>query len=281
MDFTKILAAGLVVLLAAGTAMAVGTGSSSQVTASDTGNVTNADVDAAYENGTVTLTLVDEGDGRDEGIANATVEMTREYEEYRDEYEGEYEDEYEGEGAYERIGTTTANGTITFDLTPENESQNVTAFEIHLTKGVFSAELKYRVENGSLSLLKEEYEYERAEYREDDDEHLIGSMADARATADATLGEPTQGNWRLVEADAHDEDNYYEFEYALVDADRPGEAEIRVHASSGDVIKYEQDIDQLEADEGEDEKQREDEDEGEEEREDEDEDEEEREDEDD
>ena len=273
MDFTKILAAGLVVLLAAGTAMAVGTGSSSQVTASDTGNVTNADVDAAYENGTVTLTLVDEGDGRDEGIANATVEMTREFEEYRD--------EYEGEGAYERIGTTTANGTITFDLTPENESQNVTAFEIHLTKGVFSAELKYRVENGSLSLLKEEYEYERAEYREDDDEHLIGSMADARATADATLGEPPQGNWRLVEADAHDEDNYYEFEYALVDADRPGEAEIRVHASSGDVIKYEQDIDQLEADEGEDEKQREDEDEGEEEREDEDEDEEEREDEDD
>jgi hypothetical protein len=256
MDFTKILAAGLVVLLAAGAVTAAGTGSSSQVAMSDTGSVTNADVDATYENGTVTLTLVDEGDGGVEGIVNATVDVTREYEGDHDAREGE-------DGAYERIGRTDSNGTVAFDLTPENESRNVTTFEIHLKKGVFSAELEYRVERGSLSLLEEEYEYDRAENREDDDERLSVSMADARATADATLEEPPQGDWRLVEADAHEEDNYYEFEYVLVNADRPGEAEIRVHGSSGEVIKYEQDIDQLEEDEDEGEDEREDEDEGE------------------
>ena len=253
MDFTKILAGGLVVLLAAGAVAAGGTGTSSQVATSDTVSVTNADVHASYENGTVTLRLVDEGDSGVTGIANATAKVSREYE--------EHEEEYEGEGAYEPIGTTNTNGTIAFDLTPENESRKVNAFEIQFTKGVFSTELEYRLENGSLSLLKEEYEYERAEYRQGDDKQLNVIMADARATADATLKEPPQGNWQLVEADAHEEDNYYEFEYALVDADRPGEAEIRVHGSSGDVIEYEQDIDQLEADEQEDENEREDEEE--------------------
>jgi hypothetical protein len=259
MDFTKILAAGLVVLLAAGAVTAAGTGNSTQVATSDAESVANADVDATYENGTVTLTLVNDGDGGVEGIANATVDVTREY-------EGDHDAREDDEGAYERIGMTDSNGMTAFDLTPENESRNVTAFEVHLTKDVFSAELEYRVEDGSLSLLEEEYEYERAADREDedttqysDDERLSVSMAAARATADVTLEEPPQGNWRLVEADAHEEDDYYEFEYVLVNADRPGEAEIRVHGSSGDVIEYEHDIEQLEPDEREDEDEHEDE----------------------
>ena len=246
MDFTKILAAGLVVLLAAGAVTAAGTGSSGQATTSNAGSVTNADVDATYVNGTVTVTLVDEANGESEGegVANATVDVKRAY-------QGDHDAREDDDGAYERIGMTDANGTIAFDLTPENELRSVTAFEVHLTDGVFSAELEYRIENDSLVLVEEEYEYERAEDREDhddttqysDDARLSVSMADARATADAALEEPPQGNWRLVEADAHEEDNYYEFEYVLVDADRPGEAEIRVHGSSGDVIEYEQDID--------------------------------------
>ena len=259
MDFTKILAAGLVVLLAAGAVTAAGAGSNGQVAPSDTGRVTNADVDTTYENGTVTLTLVDDGGG--EGIANATVDVKREY-------QGDDSARADDEGAYERIGTTDANGTTAFDLTPENASRNVTALEAHFTKGAFSAELEYRVENGSLSLIEEEYEYERAADREDhndtarysDDERLSVSMADARITAATALEEPPQGNWQLVEADAHAADNYYEFEYVLVDADRPGEAEIRVHGSSGDVIEYEQDVERLEEDEHEDEDEREDED---------------------
>jgi len=247
MDFTKILAAGLVVLLAAGAVTAAGAGSNGQVVLSDTERVTNADVDTTYENGTVTLTLVDDGGG--EGIANATVDVKREY-------QGDDSARADDEGAYERIGTTDANGTTAFDLTPENASRNVTALEVHFTKGAFSAELEYRVENGSLSLIEEEYEYERAADREDhndtaqysDDERLSVSMADARITADTALEEPPQGNWQLVEADAHEADNYYEFEYVLVDADRPGEAEIRVHGSSGDVIEYEQDVERTEQD---------------------------------
>lgn len=238
MDVTKILAAGVVVLLAAGAVAATGTGAMNQVASNDGATISDTDVDAAYQNGTVTLTLDDEGAGGPAGIANATVSVQREYQ--------------DGEEAYERLGTTDANGTISFDPAALNESYNVTAFEVKFEKGAFNAELEYHVRPDSLSLIEEEYEYEHENeqgeaYAGENNTTRQGgqlnlSMADARATANAALSEPPQGEWRLVEADVHEGDNYYKFEYTLVGADSPGEAEIRVDGHSGDVIEYEQEI---------------------------------------
>lgn len=250
-----------VVLLAAGSASALGPGlgtadriatdyqAEHEQTAQSA--VNDADVDAALDNGTVTLTFVDETDGS--GVANATVEVERE----DDEREDEREDEQEG---YSRIGTTDANGTITFDLTSGDESRNVTALEVRLAADVSTAEIEYDVDDDSLSLVEEEYEYGEGEeeYRGgnnttqyNEGEQLNVSMSEARSTADAALEEPPQGSWALVEGDAHEEDNYYKFEYTLTGADYSGEAEIRVDGSSGEVFRYEQDIEHEEEDEDE------------------------------
>lgn len=247
MDVTKIIAAGFVMLLAAGAVTAAGAGGIGQVASNEGETVSDVDVDAAYENETVTLTLVDEGAGENTGIANATVYVQRE--------------SHDDEEAYERIGTTNADGAITFDPAAVNESRNITTLEVAFEKGTFNAEVNYRVGPESLSLIEEEYEYEHEneheEYQEEQENEpgeaypgstnttkqggqLNVSMADARATANAALTEPPQGDWRLVEADAHEENNYYKFEYTLAGADSPGEAEIRVNGNSGDVVKYEQ-----------------------------------------
>ena len=300
-------AVAAVVLLVAGSASALGPGfGTSNGVAADHGAqyeqtaqsaVNDADVDATLNNGTVTLTLTDETD-RD-GVANASVEVNREYQQqyneqnrtqaalkhnyegeysgtrsHEDEYEGDYqhkhEYEYEGEyehgeyGEYNRVGMTDANGTVSFALTPD-ESQNVTEVEVELVKGVFNAEVKYGVENDSLSIVSEEYQYEQeAENEEgyeephqqgennttrDESAHTSVSLSDARTTADDALTTPSQGHWELVEGDAHEGDSYYKFEYTLVNADYPGEAEIRVDGTTGDVTRYEQDIERQEASE--------------------------------
>ena len=82
-------------------------------------------------------------------------------------------------------------------------------------------------------------------------EQLNVSVSEARNAADAALEEPPQGSWTLVEGDAHEEDNYYEFEYTFASADYSGEAEIRVDGSSGEVFRYEQDIERENEDEDE------------------------------
>ncbi|MFB6250932.1 MAG: hypothetical protein ABEI27_04475 [Halobellus sp.] len=251
MDSIKILAAGFVVLLAAGGVAAADGGAGALAITGETGSINDADVDATSENGTVTLTLVDEGDG----VANATVDVKREYQHEYDDQDGESDNEYDGresesDHAHERVGTTDANGSVSFVLSPENESRNVTALEVELEKGSFSGELTYRVENGSLVLIDESYEYEEESAdRENNDtasynesKQMSVGMSDARDIAADTLNESSQGRWRLVEADTHPGDNYYKFEYVLIDADQSGEAEIRIDGSTGGVIKYEQEI---------------------------------------
>jgi hypothetical protein len=73
---------------------------------------------------------------------------------------------------------------------------------------------------------------------------------DARDAARSTLSAPEDGQWRLVESDLHEDDGYYEFEYLLGGTDTPGEAEVRVDVTSGDVFRLEQEI---EYDDGDDE----------------------------
>jgi hypothetical protein len=250
MDVTKILTASIVVLLAAGGAVA-GTGVDSLAVTDGTNSVSNANVYATTDNNTVELTLVDEADGV--GVANATVEVERHYEQASDDEDGAHESVH--------VGTTDENGTIAFELVPGDETRNVTAIEVEFTKGTFAGEVTYRVGNDSLSVTEEEYEYERdqesendaedehenenrddSETGETDDDRMSVGMSDAREIADAALESPSDGRWVLVEADAHEEDRYYEFEYVLADGDHPGEAELRIHGSTGEVIDYEQEI---------------------------------------
>jgi hypothetical protein len=97
-----------IVLLAAGSASALGPGlGTSDRIATDyqaeheqtaQSAVNDADVDAALDNGTVTLTFVDETDGS--GVANATVEVEREYDEREDERE-------DGRDGHDRSGRPT------------------------------------------------------------------------------------------------------------------------------------------------------------------------------
>ncbi|MFB6228466.1 MAG: PepSY domain-containing protein, partial [Halobacteriales archaeon] len=228
MDLTKILAAGLVVVLAAGGVVASG-GVGSPVANDDTSalansasNTTNADVHATQENGTVTLTLVDEGDG----VANATVDVEREH-------QREYDDQ-KSEDEYDRVGTTDANGTVVFALSSENESRNVTSLEVEFTKGQFNAELEYNVENGSLSLIEEEYEYE--EENEDEEHDSIAasnvSLSEENATNVATA--EVNGSVDKVELESEDGTPIYEVELVT---ENGSETEVVIHANDGTVLE--------------------------------------------
>lgn len=141
MDFTKILAAGLAVLIATGGVAAAGTGVGTQAASDSTTSTTNVDTHATYDNGTVTLTVVDAG----EPFGNVSVYAEEEF-----------------------VDTTDANGTLTFT---SNGSDDL---EIELAGHDFEGELEYDIRNGSLVLTEEEYEYERDgeadEEREDNEE---------------------------------------------------------------------------------------------------------------
>lgn len=126
---TKILATVLGIALAVG-GVAAGAGAvpfaASEQTTTD---VTDAEVDATWDNGTVTVTAMD----TESPIANATVEVN------------------------DAEAVTDENGTATVELDP-NESQTV---EIEIEHDRFEAELEYDVTEDGLVLLSEEYEYER------------------------------------------------------------------------------------------------------------------------
>jgi hypothetical protein len=109
--------------------------------------VTDAEIDATYDapgdnqtDGTVTVTVMDE----DGPVSNASVELAG--------------DDAEAEGETDANGTYTAEMNISEELGVEAE------------KGNFTGEVEYRVENDSLVLLKEEYEYEDREEESDEEE---------------------------------------------------------------------------------------------------------------
>lgn len=148
---TKTLTVALVALLATGGAAAtVGTVSTAQTAGN--AHVQDADVDATMTNETVTVSVHDDG----APVTNATVH------------------------ANDAIATTDGNGTVTFEhaaLADENESLD--ELDVTVEKGAFAAELEYRVENGSLTLLEESYEYDR-DASGDDAEEDDGDESDDR-----------------------------------------------------------------------------------------------------
>lgn len=126
---TKILATVLGITLAIG-GVAAGAGAVPLAASEQTTTgVTDADVDATWEDGTVTVTVMDAGSA----VANATVEVN------------------DGEAV------TNENGTATVAIDP-NETESV---EIEVEHDGFEAELEYDVTEDGLVLLSEEYEYER------------------------------------------------------------------------------------------------------------------------
>jgi uncharacterized membrane protein YkoI len=241
MDSIKILAAALVVMLAAGGVVASGPGIGTPAATTDTSSVTNADVHATLENGTVSLTLVDEGDG----VANATVDVEREYNHGGD----------EAEHGYDRVGTTDENGTVAFALNPENESRNVTAIEVELTNAQFDAGLNYDVKNGSLSLTEEEYEYEE-EYEQEKEEHEQEeyesiapenvSLSEENATNIATA----EANGSVQNVELEHEDGTPVFEVELVTSDGT-ETEVTIDANAGTVLDTESEAGETEGEENE------------------------------
>ncbi|MEF8886960.1 MAG: hypothetical protein V5A30_04065, partial [Haloarculaceae archaeon] len=138
----KTLAVGLaVVLMMVGGAAAVTAGPAGGTQAPDATNATatapgEADIEATYDNGTVTATVTQGG----EPVENASVEID--------------EEEY----------TTDANGTVVA------ESDGNAYLEIEVETDGFEGEVKYKIADNSLLIYEEEYEYKyeaEHEYEED------------------------------------------------------------------------------------------------------------------
>jgi uncharacterized protein (UPF0333 family) len=136
MDATKLIAAVFAVLLVGAGAVAAGTAATTanESSASDQAPAT-VDVRATHDNGTVTVTVTENGTD----VENVTVVA-----------------------GDEQVGTTGADGTVTFETNaPE---------ELELTKGEFEGELKYAIVDGSLVLQEEEYEFPEVESEDADEE---------------------------------------------------------------------------------------------------------------
>ncbi|MFC7176826.1 hypothetical protein [Halosegnis marinus] len=122
-----------------GAAAVTGTGATNAMTATnaDAGAAGSADVAATYENGTVTVTVTRGG----EAVENATVETA----------DGEY--------------TTDANGIVVAENVSVGDE-----LEVEVDGEGFDGEVEYVVDDGGLTLVEEEYEYETADGNADDRE---------------------------------------------------------------------------------------------------------------
>jgi hypothetical protein len=127
MSPTKVAAAGLALLLvAAGGGAALSASPATQPDTGDSSSLRDADVASTYDDGTVTVTVTSNGTG----VENVSV----------------YADD-------EHVDTTDANGAVSFEATDDEE------LEVELVAGDFEGELAYAIEDGSLVLVEEEYEY--------------------------------------------------------------------------------------------------------------------------
>lgn len=135
MNASKLTVVALVgVLVAAGAVTAAATGMPGVASdAEEKQGPRGVDVAATHDNGTVTVAVTTDGSG----VENVTVLADD-----------------------ERVGTTDANGTVTFE-TDDSE-------ELELHKSGFEGKLEYVLRNGSLLLLEEEYEYPEVEADDED-----------------------------------------------------------------------------------------------------------------
>ncbi|MFC6786291.1 hypothetical protein ACFQFH_10420 [Halobaculum halobium] len=155
MNATKLLAVGLAALLmSAGVgAAATSTGAGATVAATDA-SVEEYEADAAYDNGTVTLTVTANGSGV-EGLSVLRDDSL--------------------------LGTTDADGSVAFDVN-DSETEEV---ELDVTGENVSGEVELAIENGSVSVEEAEFEVEtdEEEANETEENETDGNETDRRGPA--------------------------------------------------------------------------------------------------
>lgn len=147
----KLLIAVIVVGFAAtgGVLAADSDAGSAGVDSDSIGPVSDADVYSTLTGETVTLTLTDDGNPVDGAAVTVDVEENHSNE--------------TSDSEQRTVGLTGADGTVTFTIT------NTSQFDVELSLGGnFSGEIAYGVDNGTLVLLEEQYEY--AEYEQEEQE---------------------------------------------------------------------------------------------------------------
>lgn len=143
MSTIKVVSVALVLLLTAGGAVASTGGVPLATDASPAATAVPADVeaDAAYDNGTVTVTVMNET----APLSNVTVIVETDETEHR--------------------VTTNANGTVTVDV-----GSAIDELEIAITADTFEGELEYRIAGDDLRLVEESYEYAVEDEADDEGE---------------------------------------------------------------------------------------------------------------
>ncbi|WP_226021934.1 hypothetical protein [Halomicrobium salinisoli] len=147
MSVSKSLLAVLAVLLVAGTGAAA-TGIVQTDSGASAASVSDLEMDATLDNETVTVTMIDGG----QPVENASITV---------------------EGDREGTLTTDADGTATVNLsTLTEDDESLEELEIEYESDHAEGELEYVVEDGSLTLVEEKYEYQvdHEEDEADDDE---------------------------------------------------------------------------------------------------------------
>jgi len=163
-----VVALAAMLTVAGGAAAVTGTGLSDAGTAAS-GDVT---VETTYTDGAVTVAVTQDG----APVENASVEVAGE--------------EY----------TTDANGTVTAENVDLEAGEEL---GVEVEGDGFEAELSYALQDGSLQLLEEEYEYEQAEDAEDENE---ADDDEDEAEGDEDEADEAEDDGDEEEADADDEE---------------------------------------------------------------------------
>jgi hypothetical protein len=183
----KTLAVGLaVVLMMVGGAAAVTAGPAGGTQAPDATNATatapgEADIEATYDNGTVTATVTQGG----EPVENASVEID--------------EEEY----------TTDANGSVVA------ESDGNAYLEVEVETDGFEGEIKYKIANNSLLIYEEEYEYkydDEHEYEHEAEHESEEEGSEDAAGGDESEDEDEDGEYEDEDEDQEENDDEYDDE---------------------------------------------------------------------
>jgi hypothetical protein len=169
------------------------------------------------------------------------------------EFEGQVDSSNDSAGSFTLAKGTTVHVTedTTFeadgDLSSIEELENTQEYvkaegEATMTDGKLVA-VSVKLETGEEAEKKapeneREIQEKENEYGADDSKALGVSMSEARDTATDAL---SNNGWRLEEADTHEVDGYYKFEFISGES----EAEVRVDGSTGDISRFEEEIEEV------------------------------------
>jgi hypothetical protein len=146
----------------------------------------NLSADTTLQNGTVTVTLRYEGNG----VADASVYANG-----------------------EQVGTTDADGTVTFDVANSTEE-----LEIEVVKGEFEAEFEYEMTDGSLSQMKAAHESDDESEEADDERDEEETETEETEEPEETENEGTEEPEDTEESEETEETEETEDEATTTDS---------------------------------------------------------------